>query len=281
MAFDDTEEQFKRLWEEQPEPGRYDRERADVWTAIQQQLPKPRRIPRWIGYAAAAAVLAAVGLLALHQQKPAIVPATWTALDNPGTQPRLFHLSDGSSVWLNAHSTLEYQGRSARLSGEAFFSITTDPVHPFMVTAAGLTTRVLGTTFNIDAYPGERSVHVALVSGSVNVAQGDRSMTLKPGDIATFSVGPQTLAKERLDMDDVDGWTRGKLVLEQVALKDAVKRITARTGVSIILAPGLARKELKISGAYDLASVDKTLQAIAFVHRLRVVHQKDRFLLTE
>lgn len=279
MAFEDAEEQYKRLWEERPEPGRYDRERTEVWASLQQQLPKRRQIPRWIGYAAAAAVLAAVGLFALKQQKP--VPATWTSLNNPGAQPRLFHLSDGSSVWLNAHSTLEYQGRNARLTGEAFFSITTDPVHPFVVAAAGLTTRVLGTTFNIDAYPGERSVHVALVSGSVGVQHGDRTLILKPGDVATFSTASQTLVAARLDIDEVDGWTRGKLVLEQVSLKDAIQRITARTGIAIALAPGLARKEYKISGSYDLASVDGTLQAIAFVHRLRVVHQKDRFLLTE
>ena len=281
MEFDDSEEQYKRIWERQSDPGRYVKERSEVWAALQQNMPgHRRRIPRWIGYAAAAAVLVAVvSTFLLERPRPA--SSSWAQLDNPGAQPRHFSLPDGSSVWLNAHSRLEYNGRNTRLTGEAYFSIAQDPEHPFTVSAAGLVTRVLGTVFNIDAYPGEQSVHVTLVSGSVGVQHGDQSLILKPGEVATFFAERGSLDRERLDLDDVGGWTTGKLVLEQVVLADAIHRITIRTGIPISISPALAKKQIKISGVYDLASIDSVLHAIAFAHRLRVVHQKDKFILTE
>lgn len=100
-------------------------------------------------------------------------------------------LPDGSRVWLNSGSRLEYPSRFGggrrvvRLRGEGYFEVTHDPRHPFVVETEGFTTTVLGTVFNIRAYTS-RNPAVVLVSGRVEVSSGGdaRSVLLSPGQKA-------------------------------------------------------------------------------------------------
>ena len=88
-------------------------------------------------------------------------------------------LSDGTRVWLNADSELEYpvefvkKERIVKLSGEAYFEVAPNPEQPFIVEAGGIQTRVLGTSFNIQAYRNEKSVYTTLLTGSIRVAVAD------------------------------------------------------------------------------------------------------------
>jgi len=86
------------------------------------------------------------------------------------------HLPDGSKVWLNAGSSLKYPTsfagipkRKVELNGEAYFEISKDKSHPFVVTSVGQEVEVLGTHFNINAYENESSVKTTLIEGSVEV----------------------------------------------------------------------------------------------------------------
>ncbi|WP_158618202.1 FecR family protein [Chitinophaga lutea] len=107
----------------------------------------------------------------------------------PGIKSRIT-LPDGSLVWLNAGSKLAYDdgfgrdNRRIRLNGEAYFDVATQAETPFVITAAGVEVKVLGTAFNLKAYDGEPSVETALLKGSVQVAypSGGKTETvlLKP-----------------------------------------------------------------------------------------------------
>ena len=98
-------------------------------------------------------------------------------------------LSDGTRVWLNADSELEYpvefvkKERIVKLSGEAYFEVAPNPEQPFIVEAGGIQTRVLGTSFNIQAYRNEKSVYTTLLTGSIRVAvaDGGDAVVLTPG----------------------------------------------------------------------------------------------------
>lgn len=89
-------------------------------------------------------------------------------------QTRTVNLPDGSTVKLNASSQLAFTDlgneRRATFSGEAFFSIASDPSRPFVIAANGTQTRVLGTAFNLRAYPDEPTVEVEVKEGKVELA---------------------------------------------------------------------------------------------------------------
>lgn len=97
-------------------------------------------------------------------------------------------LSDGTRVWLNADSKLEFPEqfrgarRTVRLSGEAYFEVAKDSRHPFVVETEYLTTTVLGTSFNVRAYTVS-DASVTLVEGRVQVASPSvrKPVVLKPG----------------------------------------------------------------------------------------------------
>src|SRR3546814_18855 len=102
-------------------------------------------------------------------------------------------LPDGSRVWLNAASSLTYptsfnghKERRVELTGEAYFEIAKDADHPFIVESARQSVRVLGTHFNITAYPNESSVQTTLAEGSITVTRkgsGDEQI-LRTGEQA-------------------------------------------------------------------------------------------------
>ncbi|MCK7556770.1 FecR domain-containing protein [Chitinophaga sedimenti] len=108
---------------------------------------------------------------------------------------RVFHvvLPDGSQVWLNAGSTLQYptqftNERAVSLNGEAYFEVAQNAQLPFTVkTGDRSAVRVLGTSFNINAYDNEPVIQTTLLTGSVQVQAGSTSNILRPGEQASIS----------------------------------------------------------------------------------------------
>jgi ferric-dicitrate binding protein FerR (iron transport regulator) len=107
-------------------------------------------------------------------------------------------LADGSAVWLNAGSSLQFPTafsgteRKVILSGEAYFEIAKDPEKPFMVEAASSTTRVLGTTwvlgahFNVRSYPTESTTKTTVLEGVLRFREGTDSVAVRPGQQASL-----------------------------------------------------------------------------------------------
>ncbi len=109
-------------------------------------------------------------------------------------------LPDGSKVWLNAGSRLDYsmefgkQTRIVRLTGEAFFDVKTDSTKPFIVKAGRLAIKAYGTAFNVKAYPEENAITTTLVRGKVVIAGKDKAdkdfvVKMKPNDKIAFFNG--------------------------------------------------------------------------------------------
>ena len=95
------------------------------------------------------------------------------------TERKQFDLADGTKVWLSPNSKLSYPNRfegterRVTLDGEAFFDVTHDAKHPFVIKSGQLSTTVLGTTFNVTAYKEQHTINVTLVAGRVAVALDD------------------------------------------------------------------------------------------------------------
>lgn len=132
-------------------------------------------------------------------------------------------LSDGTRVWLNAVSELEYpvdfvkKERVVRLSGEAYFEVAHDSARPFIVEVGGIRTRVLGTTFNIQAYPDEKAVYTTLLTGRVRVDVDHlgKSVILAPGMKAIWEKESGEIHSEKANVENTVAWRYGEFVFDE------------------------------------------------------------------
>lgn len=141
-------------------------------------------------------------------------------------------LQDGTEVWLNADSRLIYpvafhgKERVVTLEGEAFFVVKRDTARPFFVVSGDQKVRVLGTEFNICAYPDESLVYTTLVEGRVAVEVGDRKLTLQPGEQSVMDVNDKTLNKQPVNVDEFVGWRKNMFVFEDQNLEQIMAKLT-------------------------------------------------------
>lgn len=139
-------------------------------------------------------------------------------------------LPDGTNVWLNAASKLEYpsrftdEERVVRLEGEAYFAVAKDDRKPFRVVCAQQEIEVLGTEFNISAYPDESEIKTTLVEGSVSLKTDHRpATTLKPNQQAILHKG--VLDISNVDVSAAIAWKNGLFNFHGLTLDDALKQV--------------------------------------------------------
>ena len=158
------------------------------------------RIATWM-YRAAAIFVIGIAVYALGQylnrnERPqnqiTQTVATNKVIISKGQKGQII-LSDGTKVWLNSESTLEYPGvfgaeREVSLNGEAYFEVNSNEAHPFLVQTSKLKIKVTGTTFNIKAYETDDQIETTLVEGSLSILDKDRELVvLQPKESAVYS----------------------------------------------------------------------------------------------
>lgn len=152
-------------------------------------------------------------------------------------------LPDGSNVWLNTESTLEYstsfwsKKRNVRLKGEAYFEVKKDPDHLFVVKSNGFDVKVYGTTFNVAARENEPNVNVSLLSGSVVVENNLMSKKIVPGETAVCSKIKGSIEAVRTDVAFAAMWANESVHFERKSIKELSKYLSKWYGVKIILDP--------------------------------------------
>lgn len=151
-----------------------------------------------------------------------------------------FTLPDGTKVWLNADSKLEFPShfgnlkmRTVKLSGEAYFEVAKDKSHPFIVKTDRQEVEVLGTHFNINSYNDEGSVRTTLLEGSVRVAGYDgETVVLKPDQQSVVSRAKQ-IDVSSVDVGDVVAWKNGKFVFVRENVRSIMNKIARWYDVEI------------------------------------------------
>ncbi len=140
-------------------------------------------------------------------------------------------LADGTQVWLNAGSTLTYQTtwskgvREVKLEGEAYFIVAKDKKKPFVVTTKQAQIKVLGTIFNLKAYPGESHLEATLEEGKIefSVTNGNaKPVELKPGDQLVYNISEKKIEVGTVDTYLHTAWKDGKYVFKDADLRTIV-----------------------------------------------------------
>ncbi|MCK7557851.1 FecR domain-containing protein [Chitinophaga sedimenti] len=148
-------------------------------------------------------------------------------------------LPDGSRVWLNAASSITfptaYNGkeRLVTLSGEAYFEIAPG-TRPFKVKANGMEVQVLGTSFNVMAYPDEQAGAATLLEGAVKVVAASAQNVLKPGYQALVHYEKGTQTVQAVDLDKVIAWKTGFFEFDNVELPVLMRQIARWYDVEIV-----------------------------------------------
>ena len=150
-----------------------------------------------------------------------------------------FVLPDGSKVWLNASTQLAYKSslwsreRQVNLTGEAYFEVSKNG-QPFIVNANGMQVEVLGTAFNISAYPNEE-YQTTLVNGSVKVsAEKGESLILKPSQQATIALGSNSIQVRTVDTSFYTSWVKGKINFKDQRLEDIMKTLSRWYDMNVV-----------------------------------------------
>lgn len=218
-------------------------ERDNVYQRMLQRLQTTLPVKRgrlfWLTPLRAAAVLLVVlGAAALFYYWPA-APVTYSTITNPSGQIKQVQLPDGSTVWLNATTTLRYANAFARhrqlqLDGEAYFDVTHDPDHPFTVESGGVHIIVLGTRFTIWGYADANRTTVSLLEGKVSVAAAEKELAvLHPATQLEWDRQAKRATTKPIDTTAVVAWKVGRLQFQGQPLSEIVQTLERWYGVRI------------------------------------------------
>jgi len=178
-----------------------------------------------------------------------------------------FNLPDGTSGMLNSGSHLSYtipfnKNRQVTLDGEAWFDVNRDEKHPFEISAGTAVVRVLGTSFNLSAYPVENYIELVLVKGEVefNALKGDKPVIIMPSERLVLENG--IISKSVTEPAKFRAWTEGKLVFRGDPMTEVARRIERWYNVKIVLAnPALEKYSFRATFQDD--SLDEVLKFLS------------------
>lgn len=197
----------------------------------------------WLKIAASIILLVSmgIGLNQYHTNKATTEKATvaYRTKQTSWGQKASITLPDGSVVKLNSGSKITFPEkfsdtlRAVTLEGEAFFDVVKDKNKPFIITSNNLTTSVLGTTFNVEAYQDETNIKVTLATGKVTINAEGKNALLIPSEQVVFNKQSKQITAQKVDVKKYLEWKDGVLRFENEALGDAVKKLEKWYNVTI------------------------------------------------
>ena len=190
-------------------------------------------------------------------------------------------LSDGTKVNLNAGTSLRYpvkfiEGQNRQVfieKGEAYFNVTKDAKHPFIVSNDKVNVRVLGTQFNISSYPEDSNVSTVLVEGSVSLYNiGDKyeskkATILKPGYKADWNKNNKSIYIEKADIEIHTAWINGRIILKHMKFDAIIKKLERHYNVEITNNNTSLANEF-ITATFDIETIEQVFEVLNEIHSI-------------
>ena len=275
---------YKKIWDDSKNlmlSGSIDTGNALLKT--KNQIPQFSRNIRWISFikqAAAVLILSAILSVTINyflnrQPQTEISDVVYQEIKAAfGTQTKLT-LADGTSVCLNSGSTLRFPlsfenelQRKVDLKGEGYFEVTKNSQKPFIVKTCGLDVKVLGTSFNVNAYEDQKHIEVALIDGKVELLKQVKDdevsvMTLQPSEIADYDTENNRIAhKTEPEIDRYTAWKEGKIVFFDDPIEKLVSRLENWYNVDIEITDN-SLKSYHFTATFGQESLDQVLKYLS------------------
>lgn len=258
---------------------RFKAQMAETPTPLAKRYEMKTRT-NWLSRAASIALLIGfLGLVAYILFKPSQVEmmAVTTAIG----EKKELNLSDGSKVILNENSKLVFpadfnKGRQVRLSGEAFFEIAKDPEHPFSITCPNAFVEVLGTAFNLRAYPEESFAEVEVEHGKVRLSDFNHKQPIvlesKQLGVITSeeSTSQHTVHSEDVPTLNAQAWRTHILDFRTVPMEKVLDQLERYYGVRIDFADDSILQNCSFVSRYDQELLQNVFKDIERVFNAKV-----------
>jgi ferric-dicitrate binding protein FerR (iron transport regulator) len=225
--------------------------KAKVWSHIQSHIDidneifptySKRYIVKAITIAASIALIIGLSIPFAMRYIKLPSPISYVYVETPLGQKSHIILSDGTKVWLNSGSKIAYssdynkKSRMVKLTGEAFFDVVHNSQRPFIVNTGKINVKVLGTAFDVHAYPNDTSIEVSLLRGSLSVESAiDQTQIgmLHPNQKATINQSNLLCAVSDCNAANDNIWINNQLKFEGVTTDEMFKQLDRWFGVDI------------------------------------------------
>ena len=194
-------------------------------------------------------------------------------------------LADGTKVWLNSETRLEYplafgeHSREVRLSGEAYFEVTKDEARCFNVIMEGATIEVMGTSFNASCYPGEGQCWAVLESGKINLRTDHGVAAVNVGECASYDIASGKVTVETVDLKYFTSWRYGTFYFYNTPLFEIVQKLGRWYDVHFKFADESLRDVCFSGAALRSKPIDFMLELLSSTQSLKFDIQSDGMIM--
>ncbi|WP_158712866.1 FecR family protein [Parabacteroides pacaensis] len=242
---------------------------TDINRRIDKLIYRKIRI-RIVSIAASILFLVSTGIyLSYFFEKPDVEIALLELQNNTQSISSII-LSDSTKVSLNVGSTLFYpekftaKSRNVQVEGEAFFQVTHNPEHPFVVNTKAVKVQVFGTKFNIKTNNQNDRVEVTLLQGSLGVHADTAQVMLEPGEQAVFNESIHSLSKKKVDTSLYLAWYNNKFHFKNETLENIARQLEQNFNIQICITPERLKYKTFTGDFHSEEKLEEILHIITF-----------------
>ena len=191
-------------------------------------------------------------------------------------------LADGSKVWINSGTELEFpskfyeNSRDIFVNGEIFIDVSKSEKQPFIVHTSKFDVEVFGTSFNVSAYDDEEETSVVLVEGSVKLNTSGNSMKMLPNEMVKIKAG--NMSKQEIDVSLYTSWIKGVFIFDGTPILEVLKKVGRYYNISFSETENVPGK--KITGKLYLSeNIEEVLSSISILTSTEYKRENDIIIL--
>ncbi|SNZ00469.1 FecR family protein [Flagellimonas pacifica] len=202
-------------------------------------------------------------------------------------------LSDGTKVKVNSGTVIKYpvqfisgEKRKVFVKGEAYFDVTEDIAHPFVVNANDINVEVLGTEFNVSSYPEDHNINTVLVEGSVKIYNKykeqipESHIMLTPGNMAAWDKSKKKIEVKPVDIEIYTAWKDGVLLFKKSSFGNIRKKLERYYDITIENKYGFLESQV-YTATFDNESLEEVVEAFKEDTPFEYSIENDKLIITD
>lgn len=250
------------------------------WLRVKMQLKgekskqnRSRKLRLFVAMAASVALLISMGVVG-YRMFLVSEQQIFMASNQLNAQQNQLVLADGTRVTLNADSRLLYpksfkeHNRKVELEGEAYFEVAKDPSRPFIIEHGNSKTKVLGTKFNLRAFPSDDKVEVAVTEGKVMLSQEKNEsnrVILTPNHVGVYHKTSHKIESHTQSVENILSWRTGVLSFKNVSLLKVLRDLKRHYRVDFVINDQQKAVKTLVSATFNKQSLDEVLKELSLV----------------
>lgn len=282
-------EEMQRIWDAGKEDDSFNPDVEAAWENVAEELELDgttkvipmHRNSNSIFYRIAAAIVILLGVTWIYTNQlksPEMIQVASLS------EVKEITLPDNSKVYLNANSTLSYPEdfrggtRDIKLEGEAFFEITKDKAHPFIIHTLNAYTKVLGTSFNVRARKNSTEIIVSVKTGKVEVGLNENNnVKIEPGFTAKVNLKSNSVEKLQTPSDNYLSWKTKEMNFEDVTIAELIEFMNSYFDVNITTNDAIL--ECHFTGKFNQPSLTDVLNVLELSNGIQYEIKDNQVLL--